>query len=98
MVSFVSEQRFPMFLTIISIAMAVLWAETFTTGDDDLFWARVIVSPIFLILFSHNFVFFNGKKQKTASFFLSFFAFKSLIIAYVFIDPFLFLAAFLYYF
>ena len=62
-----------MFLTIISIAMAVLWAETFTTGDDDLFWAWVIVSPIFLILFSHNFVFFNGKKQKSASFFLSFF-------------------------
>ena len=62
-----------MLLTIISIAMAVLWAETFTTGDDDLFWAWVIVSPIYLILFSHNFVFFDGKKQKSASFFLSFF-------------------------
>ena len=64
----VSKERFPLVLAAISVAMAILWAIMFTTGDDDLFWTWAILSPVYLIFLGHNFLLRDGMIKKSIPF------------------------------
>ena len=60
-----SEENFPLLLAGMSVVMTIVWAMMFTTGDDDLFWLWVIISPIYLISLGHNFSLHGGMIRKT---------------------------------
>ena len=63
-----SAERFPTALAGMSIAMTILWSRMFTTGDDDLFWTWVILSPVYLIFLGHNFLLYGGMIKKSIPF------------------------------
>ena len=60
-----AKDRFQPLLVGMSIVMTIIWAQMFTTGDDDLFWLWVIISPIYLISLGHNFSLHGGMIRKT---------------------------------
>ena len=60
-----AKDKFQPLLVGMSITMTIVWAKMFTTGDDDLFWLWVIISPIYLISLCHNFSYHNGMVRKT---------------------------------
>tara|TARA_B100000945_G_scaffold221946_1_gene179259 strand:+ start:294 stop:797 length:504 start_codon:yes stop_codon:yes gene_type:complete len=64
----VSAERFPLVLAAMSVVMAILWATMFRSGDDDLFWTWVILSPLYLILLGHNFLLHEGMIKKSIPF------------------------------
>jgi len=59
-----SAERFPTALAGISIIMTIVWSMMFTTGDDDLFWTWVILSPVYLIFLGQNFLLHGGIIKK----------------------------------
>jgi len=63
-----SAERFPTALAGMSIIMTIVWAMMFTTGDDDLFWTWVILSPVYLILLGRNFLLHGGMIKKSIPF------------------------------
>ena len=67
-----SEESFPLLLAGMSVVMTIVWAMMFTTGDDDLFWTWVIISPVYLICLGHNFSFHDGMVKKSISFAVSY--------------------------
>ena len=63
-----SAERFPTALAGMSITMTIVWSMMFTTGDDDLFWGWVILSPVYLIFLGHNFLLRGGMIKKSIPF------------------------------
>ena len=63
-----SAERFPTALAGMSIIMTIIWSMMFTTGDDDLFWTWVILSPVYLIFLGHNFLLHAGIIKKSIPF------------------------------
>ena len=63
-----SAERFPTALAGMSIIMTIVWAMMFTTGDDDLFWTWVILSPVYLTLLGRNFLLHGGMIKKSIPF------------------------------
>ena len=59
-----SEGKFPLALGAMSVIMTIVWAMMFTTGDDDLFWTWVILSPVYLIFLGQNFLLHGGIIKK----------------------------------
>ena len=59
-----SAERFPTALAGISIIMTIVWSMMFTTGDDDLFWTWVVLSPVYLIFLGQNFLLHGGIIKK----------------------------------
>ena len=66
--SHTSAERFPTALAGMSIIMTIVWSMMFTTGDDDLFWTWVILSPVYLIFLGHNFLLYGGMIKKSIPF------------------------------
>ena len=60
-----AKDKFQPLLVGMSVVMTIVWAKMFTTGDDDLFWLWVIISPIYLINLCYNFSYHNGMIRKT---------------------------------
>ena len=67
-----SEVKFPLALAAMSVVMTIVWAMMFTTGDDDLFWTWVILSPVFLLCLGHNFSLKEGIVSKSIPFTISY--------------------------
>ena len=67
-----STERFPLVLAAMSVVMTILWAMMFTSGDDDLFWTWVILSPVYLIFLGHNFLLRDGMIKKSIPFTVSY--------------------------
>ena len=65
---FDSAERFPLVIAAMSVAMSIVWAMMFTSGDDDLFWTWVILLPLYLILLCHNFLLRDGMIKKSIPF------------------------------
>ena len=65
---FDSAERFPLVIAAMSVAMSIVWAMMFTSGDDDLFWPWVILLPLYLILLCHNFLLRDGMIKKSIPF------------------------------
>ena len=63
-----SAESFPLLLAGMSVVMTLVWSMMFTTGDDDLFWAWVIISPVYLICLVHNFSLHNEMVKKSIPF------------------------------
>ena len=63
-----SAERFPAALAGMSIIMTIVWSMMFTTGDDDLFWTWVVLSPVYLIFLGHNFLLRDGMVEKSIPF------------------------------
>ena len=63
-----SAERLPTALAGMSIIMTIVWSMMFTTGDDDLFWAWVILSPVYLIFLGHNFLLQGRMIEKSIPF------------------------------
>ena len=63
-----SAERFPKALAGMSIIMTIVWSRMFTTGDDELFWTWVVLSPVYLILLGHNFLLRDGMVKKSIPF------------------------------
>ena len=63
-----SAESFPLLLAGMSVVMTLVWSMMFTTGDDDLFWTWVIISPVYLICLGHNFSLHNGMVKKAIPF------------------------------
>lgn len=63
-----SAERFPTALAGMSITMTIVWSMMFTTGDDDLFWGWVILSPVYLIFLGHDFLLRGGMIKKSIPF------------------------------
>jgi len=59
-----SAERLPTALAGMSIIMTIVWSMMFTTGDDDLFWTWVILSPVYLIFLGQNFLLHGGIIKK----------------------------------
>ena len=66
--SHTSAERFPAALAGMSIIMTIVWSMMFTTGDDDLFWTWVVLSPVYLIFLGHNFLLRDGMVEKSIPF------------------------------
>ena len=67
-----SAESFPLLLAGMSVVMTIVWSMMFTTGDDDLFWTWVIISPVYLICLGHNFSLHDGMVKKSISFAVSY--------------------------
>ena len=63
-----SAESFPLLLAAMSVVMTLVWSMMFTTGDDDLFWGWVIISPVYLICLGHNFSLHSGMVKKSIPF------------------------------
>ena len=63
-----SAESFPLLLTGMSVVMTLLWSIMITTGDDDLFWTWVIISPVYLICLGHSFSLHSGMVKKSIPF------------------------------
>ena len=63
-----SPESFPLLLAGMSVVMTLLWSIMITTGDDDLFWTWVIISPVYLICLGHNFSLHYGMVKKSIPF------------------------------
>ena len=63
-----SAESFPLLLAGMSVVMTLVWSMMFTTGDDDLFWGWVIISPVYLICLGHNFSLHSGMVKKSIPF------------------------------
>ena len=63
-----SAERFPAALAGMSIIMTIVWSMMFTTGEDDLFWTWVVLSPVYLIFLGHNFLLRDGMVEKSIPF------------------------------
>ena len=63
-----SAESFPLLLAGMSVVMTLVWSMMFTTGDDDLFWTWVIISPVYLICLGHNFSLHTGMVKKAIPF------------------------------
>jgi len=63
-----SAESFPLLLAGMSVVMTLVWSMMFTTGDDDLFWTWVIISPAYLICLGHNFSLHTGMVKKAIPF------------------------------
>ena len=63
-----SAESFPLLLAGMSVVMTLVWSMMFTTGDDDLFWTWVIISPVYLICLGHNFSLHSGMVKKSIPF------------------------------
>ena len=63
-----SAESFPLLLAGMSLVMTLVWSMMFTTGDDDLFWTWVIISPVYLICLGHNFSLHYGMVKKSIPF------------------------------
>ena len=67
-----SAESFPLLLAGMSVVMTLVWSMMFTTGDDDLFWTWVIISPVYLICLGHNFSLHTGMVKKAIPFAVSY--------------------------
>ena len=67
-----SAERFPTALAGMSTIMTIVWSMMFTTGDDDLFWTWVVLSPVYLIFLGHNFLLRDGMVKKSIPFTVSY--------------------------
>ena len=63
-----SPESFPLLLAGMSVVMTLLWSIMITTGDDDLFWTWVIISPVYLICLGHSFSLHSGMVKKSIPF------------------------------
>ena len=63
-----SAESFPLLLAGMSLVMTLVWSMMITTGDDDLFWTWVIISPVYLICLGHNFSLHSGMVKKSIPF------------------------------
>ena len=63
-----STESFPLLLTGMSVVMTLLWSIMITTGDDDLFWTWVIISPVYLTCLGHSFSLHSGMVKKSIPF------------------------------
>ena len=63
-----SAESFPLLLAGMSVVMTLVWSMMFTTGDDDLFWTWVIISPVYLICLGYNFSLHTGMVKKAIPF------------------------------
>ena len=62
------QRVFHLLLAGMSVVMTLVWSMMFTTGDDDLFWGWVIISPVYLICLGHNFSLHSGMVKKSIPF------------------------------
>ena len=67
-----SAERFPTALAGMSTIMTIVWSMMFTTGDDDIFWTWVVLSPVYLIFLGHNFLLRDGMVKKSIPFTVSY--------------------------
>ena len=67
-----SAESFPRLLAGMSVVMTLVWSMMITTGDDDLFWTWVIISPVYLICLGHNFSLHSGMVKKSIPFVASY--------------------------